>query len=160
MKTTDMDDYPERQLAPGIYITDFRSRQSSSNVTQPQSQHEQQSHNDEEHLHENDEAHDEQHLEDDGAEAPLTEQERALLREALIERIETTIFHLKRSNNEMAEFDPEGTDEELQSAIYENLVILQKKTDELERLRREQGSGSHASSSSQPETSAEGGLFL
>lgn len=55
------------------------------------------------------------------------------LDEVDIKRIENQISHLKRTNKEIAEWDPEKQDEDLQDAIIENESVIAKKEKILEK---------------------------
>ncbi|KAL8269952.1 hypothetical protein Esti_006140 [Eimeria stiedai] len=56
--------------------------------------------------------------------------------EDAVKEIENAISHLRRSNKEMQEFDPEGVDPDLRDAIAENLEALKKKEERLNHIRR------------------------
>ncbi|OEH74685.1 hypothetical protein cyc_03368 [Cyclospora cayetanensis] len=49
--------------------------------------------------------------------------------------IENAISHLKRSNREIQEFDPNGEDPDLVDAIAGNVVALEKKEERLKHIR-------------------------
>ena len=59
-----------------------------------------------------------------------------ILEERLAE-LENQVRHLERSNAEMAEFDPDGTDADLVAARDENAAVLARKGKEIARLREE-----------------------
>ncbi|ETB58421.1 hypothetical protein YYC_04026 [Plasmodium yoelii 17X] len=48
---------------------------------------------------------------------------------------ENSIYHLKRSNEEIKEFDPEGNDEDLFLALNENKFALSRKEERLRLIR-------------------------
>lgn len=54
-----------------------------------------------------------------------------------IKLLEDSVFHLKRSNEEMMEYDPEGLDSDLTEACVENLQIISRKEIQIAKVRLE-----------------------
>eukprot|EP00762_Andalucia_godoyi_P001705 ANDGO_07061.mRNA.1 hypothetical protein len=124
-----IDEYPEHQILPGVTITDFRNSTDLNADLQ---------HSREESAHSG------------GGDGGGEESGVLLLLQAAIERIETALFHLRRSNQEMHEYDPEGKDPELVDAIAENVIVMQRYESKVEELRRELGIHAPCAAASQP----------
>eukprot|EP01080_Neovahlkampfia_damariscottae_P009533 gene9533-1739_t len=53
-----------------------------------------------------------------------------------IKKIQNSIKHLQRSNFEMKEFDPELKDKDFSDAIKENIIVIEKKRKEIQKLTK------------------------
>ena len=104
---TNIDEYEEKELMPGVYVTDFRQLQHNATNTSPD-------------LHD---------LNPDTLTSDLQQLD------VHIHELNNSIKHLISSNDEMNEFitsDPStNTDNILSDAIHENKLIIQRKYDEI-----------------------------
>ena len=73
----------EKEILPGVYLTDFRKKSSSSSLT-------------------------------DMTQVSILD----------LQELQNKMYHLRRSNQEMQEFDPEAKDDVIQESIRENEVLL------------------------------------
>jgi len=83
-----MSDHNEQEIFPGVYLTDFRRKNTDASPS---------------------------------VAAAFDINQVSVLD---LHELQNKMFHLKRSNEEMKEFDPEGKDPEIQEFIQENIVLL------------------------------------
>lgn len=81
----------EKEILPGVYLTDFRKKSSSSSSSA-------------------------------AASSSLTDMTQVSILD--LQELQNKMYHLRRSNQEMQEFDPEAKDDVIQESIRENEVLL------------------------------------